>query len=278
VAPGESTPESIIATVKKALDQQPDVVCLFVGDAKLAQASIDLIASRQTLLVTIGERCDDPRVSGHVGVGLADAAEQLGDSLKLVAAGRQSYLLVHESGRNDVATNCYRRFITRAQWQPDLTLLQAENAAAGSRSPAQLVEEMLARFPHAGLVVTLNPDIWLTARAGWNRELHQLNAEFRFATLSAAPVLWHRLGTPEAPGEAAALVGPLDGEIGYAAVEMACQLLVSPERRVTSRVIPCELVTPERLADFARRYAAVANGLDVSPYLPEPVRKPPRGG
>ncbi len=268
VAPREATAAGLRDTVERTLERHPNVICLHVADAAAARASIYAIAAHQALLVTMGEAAGDPRVAAHVGVDLAAAAELLGSSLTQVAAGRQSYLLLHEDGRSETATNCYRRFAAAAQRQYGVTLLQEASAATGERTPAQLVEEMLGLFPHAGLVVTLAPDVWLTPRAGWHRQLRKLNAEFRFATLSAAPALWPLLGTPDAPGEAAALVGPLDGDIGYAAMQTATQLLISTEKLASRVTIPCELVTPANLPDFARRYSEAANGLDVSAYMP----------
>lgn len=266
--PRESTDLSLRAAVRRVLEHRPRAVCLYVADPELAATSIDLIAAEKVLLVTMGQRCPDARIYGHVGVSLPEAAGCLGENLARIAAGRRSYLLLHERGLSAEATECHRRFVAGAQRHYGITALQQENAAEGDRSPADLVEELLGRFPHAGLVVTLSPDVWLAARAGWDRRLRQLNRDFRFATLAAPPRLWQQLGTPAEPGDAAALVGPLDGEIGYAAVHMAVQALVGTEAPLTYRTIECELVTAENLADFARRYAAAANGLDVSGYLP----------
>lgn len=266
--PRENTELSLRAAVRRVLEHRPRVVCLHVTDPELAAASFDLIAAEKVLLMTMGQRCQDAHVYGHVGVSLPEAADCLGENLARVAAGRRSYLLLHERGLSPEATECHRRFITGVQRHHGITVLQQENAAQSDRSPANLVEELLGRFPHAGLVVTLNPDVWLAARVGWDRRLRQLNQDFRFATLAAPPRLWRRLGTPAEPGDAAALVGPLDGEIGYAAVHMAVQALVSTGAPLTARTIECELVTAENLADFAERYAAAANGLDVSDYLP----------
>lgn len=274
-APREDSAEALRATITHTLEQHPNVVCLYVTSAAAARPNIDLIAARQSLLVTMGEAVGDPRVAAHVGVDLPAAAELLGSSLTQVAAGRQSYLLLHEEGRSETTTNCHRRFMRAAQREYGLTLLQEANAAAGERTPAQLVEDALGLFQHAGLIVTLEPDVWLTAPTGWHRRLRELNAEFRFATLSAAPALWPRLGTPATPGEAAALVGPLDGEIGYAAAQLATQLLISTEKSTSRIIIPCELVTPENLADFARRYSEAANGLDVTAWLPGRSPRPP---
>ncbi len=278
VAPPESTAESLQAAVGEALERGPNAVCLYVADPTGIGSCIELIGSRQALLVTMGRPINDPRVSAHVDINLPGAAELLGANLGRVAAGRRSYLLVHERSRGRLATECYNRFSAAAQRQYELTLLQAVDAAGSGRSPAELVEELLGRFPHAGMIVTLMPDVWLTARPGWRHELRELNRDYRFATLSAAPVLWSRLGTPDNPGEAAALVGPLDGEIGFAAVEIAVRLLLYDEQVPRRHTVSCELVTAASLNDFARRYAAAANGLDVSAYLPAaPVSGPVPG-
>jgi hypothetical protein len=267
-APPDERPESLRATVAKVLDQRPTIVCLYVTDRASARAAVDLVISRQLLLLTMGERYDHPRIAGHVALDFAGAAGLLGSNLSRIAAGRRSYLLLHDSGRNELATKCYERFAAAAQRCYDMSLLRAVSTAQSRPSAARPLEELLAQFPHAGLVVSLTPDVWLTDRPGWDRQIRTLNDGFRFATTSAAPVLWRRLGTPDVPGDAAALVGPLDGEIGYAALKMATQYLLSPERPTTDVMIECELVTPENLPDFAARYSAAANGLDVSEFLP----------
>lgn len=273
-APRDQQGESLGAAVERVLAEQPAVVCLWVNDPDAAAPSVARITSHQTLLVTMGTRGTGDYVSAHVGVDWPGAAQVLGRGLTEFAAGRRSYVLVHEDGRDAVATACYQRFAAAAERQYDVTLLEAVRTGGDARAAVTAVEELLGRFSHAGLVVTLNPDVWLTARAGWDRELRTRNADFRFATLSAAPVLWTRLGTSAAPGDAAALVGPLDGEIGYAAVELASRLLLSTERSATERVVSCELVTPTTLADFAQRYTAAANGLDVSAWLPRTATAP----
>jgi hypothetical protein len=175
---------------------------------------------------------------------------------------------VHEEGGEELSSGCYARFSVVARGIPTLALLQERNAAQSGRAPQQLIEEMLGQFPSAELVVTLNPKVWLCRqprftlpeRAGPDGRSEYAN---RFATLGAAPRLWPRLQS----GEAAALVGPLDGEIGYAAVDLAVQGVMLIPNAVRRRVIGCEVVTAEKLADFARRYAEAAN-LDVADLIP----------
>ncbi len=271
-APTAADAESLLAAVTRVLEWHPAVVCLYVTDPAATLPCIDLIARRDILIVTLGTPFGDPRITGHIGVDLAAACELLGANLSRVAAGRRSYLLLHEQGRTESDTNCCLRFRAAAQRQHDITLLQEANAADGAASGAQLAEDMLGLFPNAGLFVMLNPEVWWNAPPGWHRRLRELNQGFRFTTLSAAPALWPYLGTPESPGEAAALVGPLDGEIGYAAAQLATQLLISTERLRSRITVPCEVVTPENLADFARRYSESANGLDVSGFLPAAAR------
>lgn len=268
VAPADPSPRALQDTTRMVLDHRPDVVCLYVADCAAARESISAVLSQQTLLVTMGARCSDVPHAGHVDVGWAEGAERLGASLSRVAAGRQSYLLVRGVAGGEGATIRYQRFATAAGRQHALTLLAERSVAGGLDDYVAAIEELLRQFPHAGLLVTLDPDVWLVARAGWDRDLRDLNKEFRFATLSAAPALWPRLRTGHSPGDAAALVGPLDGEIGFAAAQIAIRLLTSVERTTYDQTIPCEVVTPAELPDFARRYAESANGLDVSGFMP----------
>jgi ABC-type sugar transport system substrate-binding protein len=273
----EQTSDSLKDVVAKILERRPSAVCLDVADAETARAAAELVLDSQIVLVTLGMPLDDARVTRHVSVDWPGGAELLGGNLTRVAAGRKSYLLVHDRGRNPTATRNYQRFTAAAQNQYGVTLLQEEEAVVPDVA-AQRSEELLRRFSHAGLLVTLNANIWVTARAGWQRDLRALNSEFRFVALSTAPTLWARLGTPEAPGDAAALAGPLDGEIGYAAVQAAVQKLFSPSTPFADPVIRCELVLPENLTDFAQRYSAAANGLDVRRFLGEGASSQPQPG
>ncbi len=270
--PSDSTADSLRQALTAVLAHQPRAVCLYLAKPSLAdvgglRANLKMIAREQILIVTMGERFQDTHVYGYVGADLPGAAERLGDNLPRVAAGRRSYLLLHDSGVTPLATACYQRFGSAMRRQRELTLLQERNAAEGKRSPVEIVEEMMKLFPNAGLLVTLDPDVWLDAPPGWTVKLREINRGFRFVTLSASPQLWPWLGTPAVPGDAAALVEPLDGEIGFAAVEIAVRALASERQSSPTRWIECEVVRPDNLADFARRYSAAANGLDVSAYL-----------
>lgn len=267
VAPAADTPRDLLAKVQETLADRPQAVCLYVADCASARPAIDAVLASHALVVTMGTPCGDVRVAGHVGPNLPDGAEALGRNLVRIAGGRLTYVLVHANGVDEQGTRCYQRFSEQAR-QQDIRLLADATTPRRGESAAVLLRGLLERFPNAGLVVSLDPAPWLLPQAGLERELRAANAGFRFATLSAVPALWARLGTPERPGDAVALVGPLDGEIGYLAVEMAAQLLLGGNQTSRERTVPCELVTADNLADFARRYAAAANGLDVQCYLP----------
>lgn len=276
-APADASDAALTASVRDILEHQPAAVCLWVSDPEIATDAIDLIAAEQILLVTMGDPVDDDRVYGHVTVALPEGAEFLARNLRTIIPGHSSYLLTHENGKSEYDTRIYLRFITTARQahvETEMRLLRSVPGPDEPWSPVDLpahrerVGELLELFPNAALVVTLNPDVWLIRKAGWERELRQLNQGFRYATLAAPPLLWPDLGTASAPGLAAALVGPLDGEIGHAAVELAVQGLYNTTGAPRTRTVPCELVTASSLPDFARRYAAAANGLDVSAHLP----------
>lgn len=278
LTPRDATSGQLRQTVQRVLEQHPAAICIYVTDPRKVRTSIDLAAAENVLVVTMGTPGDDPRVYGHVGVAIPDAAALLATNLKQIAGEGRTYLLVHDSGHNDLATRTYRRFITTAHREHDPQVLRLlrqlpdpdeQRASRDRRSQTDMVAALLELFPNASLLVTLNPDVWLIARAGWERKLRELNPGFRFVTLAAVPALWHYLGTPADPGSAAALVGPLDGDIGYAAIEMAVQGLFGRREASRRRLIECEIVTTENLPDFARRYSEAANGLDVSKHLPK---------
>ena len=270
-------PHEPLADARKALagalQSRPAAVCLHIAPADVAEptalnAKLDQIHRSGALIVTIGHPYPDERVFGHVCVNLPESAEFLGNHLRQVARERRSYVLCHERGASETATNCYLRFKSAASQQSDLSLLLEQNTFDPPRDTANVFEETLALFPHAGLVVTLNPTVWLEGQADLVKRLRQRNKEFQFVTLSTAPSLWAELGTPSEPGSAAALVGPIDGDLGYAAAEMAVQTLMSQDKPSKLRWIDAEIVTAKTLPDFARRYSTAANGLDVTVFLP----------
>ena len=87
VAPPDSTSDSLATTVEQLLTHRPNAVCLFVTDPWTVRAAVESILKEQVLLVTMGERYPDPRVSEHISVDLPGAAEILGANLKRVAHG-----------------------------------------------------------------------------------------------------------------------------------------------------------------------------------------------
>jgi ABC-type sugar transport system substrate-binding protein len=274
VEPNSPTPEARLALIREALKSGVNALGVYVTERDQLHPAdletlIETVHREQTLLVTLGRFIDDPRVYGHVGADFAGGAQLLGDHLAeiLQRLERESYLLLHADGQDAFSTSLYRNFISAARRQPRITMLQERSTTADNLTPAQRVEEMLDLFPHAGLLVMLDPRVWLNAQPDWDRQLRERNRGYRFATLSTVPPLWHTLGTPTAPGAAAALVGPVDGDIGRAAMKMVVDALLSEREKRPRRWIPCEIVTPETFRAFASRYAASANGLDVTPFL-----------
>lgn len=268
LAPADDTPAALLTTVGRALDNHPLAVCLYVEDVDAARQAAERIAQAGALLVLIGRTIEGVASYGVVEVGWPDGAELLGNALDAVAGARPnpnlphvgpSYVLIHEEGQDETATLIYRRFTSAVRAKATMSLLAEQNATALKRSARELVEDALRTFPNARLIVTLNPEPWLSLAPRL-----RLPPQNRFATLSAAPLLWPRLRA----GEAAALVGPLDGEVGFAAVEMAVQGLMRVPYAPTRVVIQCALVTRETLDDFARRYAEAADIADVAELMP----------
>jgi hypothetical protein len=277
LVPTDESPASLRAVADQACGMKPRTVCLYVEYGEPAGPIVDQITGCGAFVVTIGQRLEGAGVSAHVGVDLVGGAGLLAENLERVAPGRKSYLLIHESGSTPLATSLYQRFRQAAERQYDLHLLEERNAAEQDLSYRDLLMAAADHYRNVGMIVTLDPRVWLSDDEALKQDLLELSRKrdsygLGFATLSAAPRLWAWLGPADEPGEVAALalVGPLDGELGYAAMQLAGQLALASEVSSTSRLIRCELVTPENLGDFAGRYSQAANGLDVSALLPAP--------
>jgi ABC-type sugar transport system substrate-binding protein len=263
-APSDNSALTLSRIIDAALNDNPRAICLFVRDPVVARPAIDKILAQTTIVVTMGVDTKVPGVFGHVHLDMPAGAELLAEHLSEIAAGKRSYVLLHYYGTTPTGTRCYERFMRRMRAQPGLTLLEERNAGEAEQPPAELVRAMFARFRHAGLAVTLDPGPWLSASPA---EL--LGGEARFATLGAPRALWPYLRS----GEAAALVGSLDGEIGSLAVELALAGITERFTPGQVRIVDSELVTPENLDGFARRYAAAA-GFELSELMPRRVPKP----
>lgn len=260
VAPTRDDPKLLATLVQAVCDNDPQAICLVVNDPDVARPLAQKISrhSPPITLVIVGERLDDVVIYGNVEVAWQQGAEMLGSQVADIVPDKRSFVLVHERGKGGTASRCYDHFIVPARRQARLSMLENRDASDPDQSPGQLVRDLLTLYPHVGLVVTLTPQPWLEASPEtW------LGADHRFATLTTAPRLWPSLRR----GRAAALVGPLDGDIGYAAVDMAVRALMEIPTAPRRTVIPCELVTRDTLDDFERRYAESA-ALSVGALTP----------
>lgn len=270
----DASGRAVVQTLAEAAAEKPAALCLFVTE--VVQSHADEIAATLagsgfagTLVVTMGARLPQVSAYGHVGIDWAGGAETLAAQAPRLVPERRSFLLLHSDGTNAEETDCYQRFrsASRRVESESWILLRELNSVSCAEAPTACVDELMALFPHAGAIISLDPAAWQHAPREWERDLARRYPHLRFMTLSAAPVLWHWLGTPSAPGLAAALLGPLDGDLGYAAVQMAVEGRLGGKSNASPRYLACEVVTPATLPAFARRYAAAANDLDVTPYL-----------
>ena len=265
--PGE--PTTLDALVDQALGRGARGIALWIPEPGRSDIPVDRLRRAGVMIVAAGSVPDAHTDLPAAIIDYGAAGATLAGRLPEIAAGRQSYVLLHQRGRDSVATSAHDEFMGLARLQSVVHLLTDRNASTEPSPPHALVRDMLSEYRHAGLVISLGPDNW------WGVEPRfELPDGCRFATLSAAPVLWARLRD----GEAAALVGALDGDVGRAAVERLAALLMAEPVPSAPRVIPCELVTGDTLTDFAERYAAAA-GLPLADLLPaapatQPVTPP----
>lgn len=256
-SPPADDPGALARTAEEALAQQPRAVCIYVTSPETAGAAVQDLLTKSPVVVTMGTSAGEAGTYAHVDASLTMAAEELAQKLDIYAAPGRSYVLVHESGRNTAATQCYDRFMMGAEKQYTMTLLEKQNAAESQLSARELIRQMLERFQNASVVVTFNAEPWLSAPPPLT-----LDSNARFITMSAAPPLWSWLRS----GQAAVLIGPIDGEIGELAVEFAVEGITDAGRGGV-RVVEAEFVTRENLEEFAERYAAAA-GVPLRELLP----------
>lgn len=257
-APNTLSQQDLNATVEQAIRDKPNVICLLVNNADTALTSAQTIISTGITLITAGTRLDLPNVYAHVSIDYATAAEHLGTHLPHIADDRKAYLLLHAAAANAEQEARHARFLAAAGRHAGPRLLDQQDQSRSRYTPAQLVELMLKRFPRSRLVVTLTPDAWL------ERPPENLLPDHTdLITFGTSPALWPLLEN----GRALALVGPLDGEIGRDALDLAMQAILEIPRTSSERIVSCEMITRDTFEDFAARYEAAAGR---SPDSPQP--------
>ncbi|MBN2447787.1 MAG: substrate-binding domain-containing protein [Phycisphaerae bacterium] len=245
--PGSGT--TVSSLIERAISQGASAIALWIDNETGHDIELEAAQRRGIVLVTMNDHLPNSPGISHVDVNMSEGAARLGQRLPEIADGHISYVLLHARGRDPVATACHDRFLERARNHSSIHELTERNLRGTDQTPQELVDEMLGLFPSASLVITLDRDLWGGLRPGIS-----LPETSRFVALSAAPALWPALRD----GKAAALAGPLDGDIGRAAIELIASELASEQEDTSMRVIECEVVTPANLDDFARRYADAA--------------------
>jgi len=243
-----SDAKALKRTVARVLDQRPSAVVLWIYDDSEFELGRQ-IAAQGPALVTVGLKLPGSSAFGYVDTGQAAAAGLLGRNLKKIAGRRRSYVLLHGNGASELATRKYLRFSDEARRRVLPVLLADRTTAGTATNERALVREMLDQFKHAGLVVTLDAEIWL--EPDWRGVL---SGGAQFATTSASPLLWDALRE----GRAAAVAGVLDGETGATATRLALQAIMENIDAARIRTLIPELVTSDTLDNFSLRYAEAA--------------------
>lgn len=247
VSPPATDHESHIRMLREALRIGAPGVCIFLNEPEDLSPLADEIRNSATTLVTIGCR---PRVVEpytHVEIDLPGGAEMISRNLAQLAEGRKTYALVHARSRSAQDRACYERFVSHQPGAAAMTMVDARDFAELRAAPAAVISRILADFRSVSLVVTLSPEAWLSTDPPFS-----LPEGRRFVTLSAVEPLWPRLRS----GEAAALVGPIDGEIGAVAMHILLRGIAREQPEMPVRMISCRFVTRENLEEFAEQYRA----------------------
>lgn len=261
VQPEDATAEALRRALRTALDRQPSVLAVWFPCDGSADAAADVLQASTVLLVTAGSLPAALTPRAHVSIEWVEGAELLGRSLPQLAPEKRSYLLLHEDGRDAWRSQVYGRFAAEARLHFNLTLL--EGRAALRDDARTLLGELVAKYPNAGLLVSLTDSPWSNTGGAL-----ETPGSSPLAVLSAAPAMWPLLRS----GEAVGLVGPVAGDVGRQVGALLLGALVGDVAPGTVRHVPCELVTRESLDGFTERYQVAG---DLSPPLP-PVAPPRR--
>ncbi len=252
--PANESASALEATLTQVLADEPGVLVVWTDRNDVVS---NVIRPRSRVpVITLGGADRDPAAVVHVRVGYAEPLERLIREAYDYADQARSCVLVHRGGREGLGRRLYGRFRYAFAAQSRIALLDERDVVdAAGLEPA--MAEMLAEYPHTRLIVTLDPRLWVR-----EPNVRPLPATARFMTIEAGPSLWRRL----VAGEACALVGPIDGEIGSAGARIATQLLAGRPIGNNEVLVPCEIVTAETLPGFARRYCE-AGALELAEVM-----------
>ncbi|MFO0838110.1 MAG: substrate-binding domain-containing protein [Phycisphaerae bacterium] len=248
------------ALFEQELGRKPAAIVLFVTDADVDRRLAERAAEESVLLVTVGARLNGVRPFAHVEPDLPALAERLAERLPDIAGEQRTYALIHDRGANEMATRCHDHFMRVARLKTSLVQLAECNAFESNRIADDVIAEFCGRFRHLGLIVLLGATDTPRAASAIGA------GQTRLVVLSATPDHWGLLES----GKAAALAGPLDGELGYTLARVTAEGLNGDVRPGRTHPVPCEIVTPAELPGFEQRYAEAA-GMELSVLL-ESVR------
>ena len=252
---GDTTTAEALAA---KIDARPSAICIFDDGSPTTSTLIKRAVTHADVVVTIGDFNDfdtGSGVYGHVSTDLPATIELLAKSIPQLAAERRSFVLAYPGPRDGPLPERFRSAIGSAT---EPRLLSESAFDAGDRGASASIRRLVDLFPNTSLVVTLAPAPWLESPP----EL-LLAPNQAFATVGSSPQLWRALRE----GRAIALAGPLDGDVGATAIQLAIMGLTAAQPGPVFRAVKCELVTEKTLYDFASRYAASA-GVEVGTLLP----------
>lgn len=259
-------PGNYPTTVQRALESKPDIVILPVHDTEIMQPFASLAVDSGATVITYGASVETRGIYGHVEVNWLDGIGELARRLPEIAAPKRSYVLVHQSGAYDAATECYERFTTVTGRHFSLSKLDESNLFETKLDQGTSIRRMLARYRHTGMIVSLAPEFWWTAS---DDAINGLPCPF--VTIGAPPAMWRWLEN----GKAAALVGVNNGAVGRELARIAVQA-TGGSQDSPFRVITAEVITRENLPDFRARYLD-ATGQNIPQAQSQPAarqRKP----
>lgn len=244
--------ETLAELIAAAEDRDPAAVVLWLPDGQIDAAAVEALDMPGVIVLTAGQRLAEPVGSAHIELQVPEGLAELGRALPEVAKPGRSYVLVHAAASSPTAERRYALFRETAVDVLSVVMLDERQVAPDRAAQADAIEQLVQRFEHVALVVTLEPDVWLAT------DLRPaLPVGTRFVT--AGPL--GALAGDIRDGRCAAVVSAMDGEVGQIMVELAAEyLLPEPGRPPDKRFVPTHVVTADNLDTFLDRYEAARTG------------------
>lgn len=255
-SPTDHSAAALQASIRSATKTHIDALVVFVEDASAVTDVLDEVQTQYTLCVAVGAPIDSQAIQTQVRVDWEAGARLLGAHLTELSGPARSFVVLRRDDPAASAAN-YNAFRHAANREYGLAMLGETRLTGVAEADRRAVRDLLETYPRTRLVVSLSQFPWTHTPPS-----QILKDAQRFAAVGAPPEFWRHL----VDGRAAGLIGYLDGDAGFLAMQAVFEQLTSSGDPHRIRGVAPRVVKREDLPVFIADYAEAA-GVDVAELL-----------